>query len=75
MKEIPLSGMRKVIAERLTQSKREIPHYYLTVKISMDKLLEFRKQVNEQSQSKMSVNDFIIKAVSKACIDVPETNS
>lgn len=44
--EIPVTGMRKVIAERLTQSKREIPHYYVETKVSMDSLMEFRKTIN-----------------------------
>lgn len=66
--------MRKVIAERLSQSKREIPHYYVETKIQMDALMEFRKTVNAQSDTKISVSDFIIKAVAKANKEVPEAN-
>lgn len=66
--------MRKVIAERLTQSKQQIPHYYLNTSVKMDKLLAFRKKANEQAEIKLSVSDFIIKAVAKASKMVPEAN-
>lgn len=67
--------MRRVIAQRLTQSKQQIPHYYLETSVNMDKLLSFRKQVNDQQDIKMSVSDFIIKAVAKASDDVPQVNT
>ncbi len=73
--EIEVSGIRKIIAERLTQSKRDIPHYYLESDIQMDELLSFKKKLFTETGVKLSVNDFIIKAVAKACIEVPETNS
>lgn len=73
--EIPLSNMRKVIAERLTESKQNIPHYYLTSKIEMDALLNFKKKLQTDTGLKLSVNDFIIKAVSFASLEVPEANS
>lgn len=73
--EIEVSLMRKVIANRLTESKRNIPHYYLEADIQMDNLLQFKKNLFEETQVKLSINDFIIKAVSKACLEVPETNS
>jgi len=72
------SGIRKVIAKRLQQSKQEIPHYYLTVECSMDKIMALRKEINttyEKEGVKLSVNDFIIKAVALACKRVPECNS
>ena len=74
-KEIELSTMRRVIADRLSESKREIPHYYLEREIKMDALLAFKKQIFEQTGAKLSVNDFIVKAVAKACQAVPETNT
>merc|ERR1719460_2877952 len=72
------SGIRKVIAKRLQQSKHEIPHYYLTVECRMDKIMALRKEINatyEKEGVKLSVNDFIIKAVALACKRVPECNS
>lgn len=76
--DIPVSGVRGIIAKRLLESKTTIPHYYLTVDCNLDKILELRARFNkslEKSGSKLSVNDFIIKAVATACKKVPECNS
>lgn len=72
--------MRRVIGARLTQSKQELPHYYLTVDITMDKVLKLREVFNKSfaekdKSAKLSVNDFIVKAVACALSDVPEANS
>ncbi|WND02334.1 pyruvate dehydrogenase complex dihydrolipoamide acetyltransferase [Temperatibacter marinus] len=74
--EIKLSGMRKVIAKRLTESKSTVPHFYLTVECELDKLLAMRKEVNANAPEgvKVSVNDFIIKAVALALKAVPAAN-
>ncbi|XP_047462802.1 dihydrolipoyllysine-residue acetyltransferase component of pyruvate dehydrogenase complex, mitochondrial [Mugil cephalus] len=76
--DIPISNIRKVIAQRLMQSKQTIPHYYLSVDINMDQVLELRKELNEEVKAqniKLSVNDFIIKASALSCLKVPECNS
>ncbi|XP_037126433.1 dihydrolipoyllysine-residue acetyltransferase component of pyruvate dehydrogenase complex, mitochondrial isoform X3 [Syngnathus acus] len=76
--DIPISNVRKVIAQRLMQSKQTIPHYYLSVDVNMDQVLELRKELNEEVKArsiKLSVNDFIIKASALACLKVPECNS
>jgi len=75
--DIPLSGMRKVIASRLTESKQTIPHYYLTIEVEMDKILKLRQALNKMSDGayKLSVNDFIIKASALSLLKVPEVNS
>lgn len=76
--DIPLTGMRQTIAKRLTQSKQSIPHYYLTVNLKVDELLELRQRVNTmlaKDNVKLSVNDFIIKAAALACKKVPQVNS
>lgn len=75
--DLPLSNIRKVIAKRLLESKQSIPHYYLSVDIRMDDILELRKELNEfgQGEFKISVNDFIIKASALSCKQVPEANS
>lgn len=76
----PVSAMRRTIAARLSQSKQEVPHYYLTVDINMDKVLKLREVFNntladKDKTAKLSVNDFVIKAVACALADVPEANS
>ena len=76
--KIPNSNMRKIIAERLSQSKQEIPHFYLTVDCEIDELLSLRKDLNSRSKDgrfKLSINDFVISAVAQALSKVPETNS
>ena len=60
------SQIRKVIAERLTYSKQNIPHYYVTIQVQVDSLLALRAKLNKHSSSKISVNDMVIKAASLA---------
>jgi pyruvate dehydrogenase E2 component (dihydrolipoamide acetyltransferase) len=74
---IKLSNIRKTIARRLTESKQQIPHIYLTVDIQLDALLKLRGELNAGLQSrgvKLSVNDLLIKALAQALIAVPECN-
>lgn len=73
--DLDLTNMRKTIAKRLLESKNSIPHYYLTRTINMNNITALRKQLNAISDTKISVNDFIIKAASLACMKVPECNS
>jgi pyruvate dehydrogenase E2 component (dihydrolipoyllysine-residue acetyltransferase) len=76
--EVKLDGMRKIIAARLTEAKQTIPHFYLRRDIRLDALLKFRSQLNKQLEArgvKLSVNDFIIKAVASALQAVPECNA
>ena len=76
--EIPLNGMRKTIAARLTEAKQSIPHFYLRRDIRLDALLKFRGQLNKQLEArsvKLSVNDFIIKACALALQTVPAANA
>ena len=75
---VPLDGMRKVIARRMTESFRDIPHFPLTVDIELDNLLAARTKINTALESrgiKVSVNDMIIKAVALALKAVPEANA
>ncbi|WP_421694987.1 pyruvate dehydrogenase complex dihydrolipoamide acetyltransferase [Aestuariivirga sp.] len=79
---VPHDSMRKVIAKRLTESKQTIPHFYVSVDVTIDQLLELRERVNLQAPKdkegkvlwKVSVNDFIIKAMAMALIKVPDAN-
>lgn len=72
-----LSGMRKTIARRLTESKQQVPHIYLTVDIRLDALLKLRGELNRALEAqgvKLSVNDLLIKALAKALVAVPSCN-
>ncbi|KAF9532044.1 dihydrolipoamide acetyltransferase [Crepidotus variabilis] len=76
--DAPVSNMRRTIGGRLTQSKQELPHYYVTVHVTMDKVLKLREVFNKtlsEKEQKLSVNDFIVKATACALADVPEANS
>jgi pyruvate dehydrogenase E2 component (dihydrolipoamide acetyltransferase) len=76
--EIPLDGMRKTIAARLSEAKQTIPHFYLRRDIRLDALLKFRAELNAQLAErgvKLSVNDFIIKACALALQQVPDANA
>lgn len=78
-KVVPLSSMRKIIADRLLTSKQTIPHFYLHVEADTSALMELRKQVNAQAEqthgNKYSVNDFVVKALINACVAVPAVNA
>jgi pyruvate dehydrogenase E2 component (dihydrolipoamide acetyltransferase) len=76
IKEMP--RMQRVIAERMTQSKQQIPHFYATVEVEMNELMALRKQLNEQLEEqgiKLSINDFVMKACAVALKDYPNLNS
>ena len=75
---VPLDGMRKIIARRLTESFRDIPHFPLTIDLEIDRLLETRTRINsllEKDGVKVSVNDLVIKAAAVALKRVPEANA
>lgn len=74
IEEIPLTGMRKAIARRLTESKSTVPHFYLTTECKVDALLALREEINEYSPVRVSVNDLVVKAVAMAFVDVPDAN-
>jgi pyruvate dehydrogenase E2 component (dihydrolipoamide acetyltransferase) len=81
--EVPLDAMRKTIAARLQQAKQTIPHFYLTTDIAIDRLLALRKEANAAAPKdrdgnalfKLSLNDFIIRALALALQQVPATNA
>ncbi|MFV0477735.1 MAG: 2-oxo acid dehydrogenase subunit E2 [Parahaliea sp.] len=73
--EQPMSGMRRTIATRLQASKQNAPHFRLSMDCEIDKLLAVRKQINDNHPGlKISVNDFLVKAVATALIDSPDVN-
>jgi len=75
--DVPTTNMRKIIAQRLSESKQTVPHYYVTVECEMDKVLKLREVLNKASEDKykLSVNDFVVKASALALKAVPEANS
>lgn len=73
--DVPLTGMRKAIARRLTESKTTVPHFYVTGDCRVDALLDLRRAINEAGTTKVSVNDFVLKAVAGALVEVPEANA
>ncbi|MGH3640150.1 MAG: dihydrolipoamide acetyltransferase family protein [Mycobacterium sp.] len=73
--DVPLTPMRKAIARRLTESKTTVPHFYVTADCRVDDLLELRRNVNAAAAVKVSLNDFILKAVAGALIEVPDANA
>lgn len=73
--EVPVSQMRKTIANRLAESKFSAPHFYLTMEIEMNRLLEARERINASGEHKISVNDMIVKASAMALVQNPAVNS
>jgi len=78
--KIPLTGMRTVIAERLLASKTQIPHFYLHTEVDAAPLMALRKQINvatenDETANKYTVNDFVLKAVIAAAVEVPQVNA
>jgi pyruvate dehydrogenase E2 component (dihydrolipoamide acetyltransferase) len=79
---VPHDNMRRIIAQRLVQAKSTIPHFYLTVSCTIDKLLAAREDINATAPNgpdgkpkcKLSVNDFVIKALALALVKVPDAN-
>jgi pyruvate dehydrogenase E2 component (dihydrolipoamide acetyltransferase) len=67
--------MRRAIAERLTESKATVPHFYVTAHINVDRLLALRIEVMQSSPRKVSINDFVVKAVAAALVEVPAANA
>jgi pyruvate dehydrogenase E2 component (dihydrolipoamide acetyltransferase) len=73
--EKPLTAMRRVIARRLTESKQTVPHHYMSVDCAIDDLLKIRATLNAKSESKISINDFVIRAAGLALRQVPAANA
>ena len=77
-KTVALSGMRKTIAKRLVESKTQVPHFQVSVTVAMDELMELRGTINGQLKEqgvKISVNDFVMKAIAMSCVQHPVVNA
>lgn len=73
--DVPLTQMRKIIAQRLSESNFTAPHFFLKTSVVMDALMDARKQINTVSPVKISINDMMIKACALALASNPEVNS
>jgi len=72
---VPLSGMRRVIAERLLASKTQIPHFYLSIEIDAVPMMAFRKELNSAGGGKVTFNDIALAAVARAAMQKPKVNA
>jgi len=73
--DLELTNYKRVAAERLTEAKQTVPHFYVSVECEVDNLLKLREQMNKHSKSKISINDMLIKACAMTCLKVPASNS
>jgi pyruvate dehydrogenase E2 component (dihydrolipoamide acetyltransferase) len=73
--EIPITGMRRTVARRMTEAKQTVPHFYLTIDCDIGELLQARAELAEMASTKLSVNDFVIKAAALALRKVPRANA
>ena len=71
---IPLTRMRQTIARRLTESKTQVPHFYLSAEVRMDELLALRAELNASGGQKITVNDLVVRAIALALAEVPQAN-
>lgn len=73
---VPLTNLQRITAQRVTQSKIEVPHYYVTLEIDLENLVNLRETMNrEKPDDKLSINDFVIKASALALQDQPHINA
>ena len=72
---IPLGKLRQITAKRTQESKQQVPHFYVTVEVDVEKILALRAMFEEEESGKVSINDFVVKASALALKDMPEINS
>jgi pyruvate dehydrogenase E2 component (dihydrolipoamide acetyltransferase) len=73
--KIAMSKLRQITAQRTAQSKQQVPHYYVTVEVDVEKILAMRSQFEAEESGKVSINDFVVKATVKALQDMPHVNA
>ena len=73
--EVEVDGMRRTIARRLVESKQTVPHFYLTADVDIERMLDLRRQINEGRSTKISVNDFVVKAYARTLMAFPAANA
>lgn len=72
---IQLNRIRQITAKRTQESKSQVPHFYVTVEVDVEKILELRRMFEEEESGKVSINDFVVKASALALRDMPEVNA
>ncbi|MFZ4507444.1 MAG: dihydrolipoamide acetyltransferase family protein [Fimbriimonas sp.] len=72
---LPLSRLRQITAKRTTESKQQVPHFYVSVDVDIEKIVALRAQFEQEGSGKVSVNDFVVKACARALRDMPEVNA
>ena len=72
---VKLNRLRQITAQRTQQSKQQVPHFYVTVDVDVEKILGLRRQFEEDGAGKVTINDFVIKACVRALQDMPEVNA
>lgn len=72
---VPLNKIRQITAKRTQESKSQVPHFYVTVEVDLEKILSLRAQFEEEESGKVSINDFVVKASALALRDMPEVNA
>ncbi len=72
---IQLNRLRQITAKRTTESKQQVPHFYVTVEVDVEKILALREMFEEEESGKVSINDFVVKACALALRDMPQVNS
>lgn len=73
--EIKLPRLRQITAKRTTESKQQVPHFYVTVEVDVERILEIREMFERDQSGKVSINDFVVKACALALRDMPVVNS
>ncbi len=74
-KQVSLTKLRQITAQRTTESKQQVPHFYVTVEVDVEKILSLREMFEEEESGKVSVNDFVVKACTRALQEMPLVNS
>jgi pyruvate dehydrogenase E2 component (dihydrolipoamide acetyltransferase) len=74
-KVVKLNRLRQITAQRTAQSKRQVPHFYVTVEVDVEAIQEMRELFEKEGSGKVSINDFVVKACARALIDMPQVNS
>ncbi len=74
-KFLELSRLKQITAQRTLQSKQQVPHYYVTVEVDVEKITQLRAMFEEEESGKISINDFVVKACAQALGDMPEVNA
>ncbi len=74
-RKVDLGRLRQITAKRTTESKQQVPHFYVTVEVDIENILELRRMFEAEESGKVSINDFVVKASARALRDMPEVNA